>query len=166
MANEAYLNNATRIYFSGASGADIAFSVEGLANAAGWVSAQKDLGVAPRPYRFKWSCEVQWQATPNQGGVLELYVASAPDHDASQISGDCGTSDAALGDIDMRRNMKFIGAVVSENAAANEVCVSNGVFEHYERYISLVAYNSGGSAVNATDTNFRLDLVPFYDQGQ
>lgn len=166
MANEAYVSVGTSILFNGEAGAGTAFSMEGVANAAGRVSAQRDLGAAPRPYLFRWSCEVQWQATPTQGAVLELYVAGAPDTDATQIDGDVGSTDAALGDVDMRRNLKFIGAVVSENAAASEVCVASGIFEHYSRYISIVGYNAGGSSINATDSNFRFDLQPVAIQGQ
>lgn len=162
MANESYINKGTALLVNGEAGADIAFSVEGVANGAGRVSAQIDLGVAPRPFIYAWSCEVQFQATPAQGSGLELYVAGAPDDDATQIDGDIGASDAALGDVDMRRNLKFIGFVTSENAAASEKCVKSGIFEHYDRYLSIVAYNASGASVNATDSNFRFDLQPVY----
>lgn len=166
MANELYIDKGTAKLAGGEAGADIAWSVEGLANAAGRVAAQYDLGAAPRPYLFEWSCEVQFQATPTQGKGLELYIATAPDHDATQIDGDCGNSDAALGDVDMRRNMKLIGYVVSENAAASEKCVASGVFECTFRYLTLVAYNDSGASVNATDTNFRFDFRPLFGDPQ
>lgn len=166
MANEVYLLKGSSLLFNGEAGAAVAFSVEGLTNAAGRVSAQKDWGAAPRPYTYEWSCEVQWQATPTQGSVLELYVAGAPDGDSTQIDGDVGASDAALGDVDMRRNLRYIGCVVSENAAASEACVASGRFEFPQRYMSVIAYNAGGATINATDSNFRFDIVPVYYQGQ
>ena len=166
MANEAYIRNGTSKRIDGATGADYAFSVEGLTNGAGRVSAQIDWGAAPRPAIYEWSCEVQWQATPTQGAVLELYVAGAPDADATQIDGDVGNADAALGDVDMRRNLRYIGCVASENAAASEVSVASGTFEFTQRYMSIVAYNAAGATVNATDTNFRFDIIPVYWQGQ
>ena len=162
MANASYVNNGTALLFNGEAGADVAFSVEGLADAAGRTSAQHDAGAAPRPYLYTWSCEVQWQATPTQYGVLELYVAEAPDADATQVAGDQGVADAALGDVDSVRNMRFIGAVVSENAAASEKCVASGEFVSYSRYFSIVAVNNGGSTINATDSSFRFDLTPRY----
>ena len=162
MANETFIDNGTAKLINGEAGADVAWSVEGLTNANGRVSAQIDLGVAPRAYMFKWSCEVMFDATPTQGLGLELYKAGAPDADATQIDGDIGASDAALGDVDMRRNLKLIGYVVSENAAATEKCVASGMFEHYERYLSLVAYNASGATVDATDSDFRFNLVPFH----
>lgn len=166
MANEAYINNGTALLINGEAGADYAFSVEGLANAAGRVSAQIDLGAAPRPHLYTWSCEVQFQATPTQGTGLELYVATAPDGDVTQIDGDVGASDAALGDVDMRRNLRIIGTVISENAAASEKCVVSGTIELKTRYVTIVAYNASGASVNATDSNFRFDLQPKYLQGQ
>lgn len=162
MANETFIGKGTALLVNGEAGADIAFSVEGLANASGRVSAQIDLGAAPRPYMYSWSCEVQFQATPTQGSGLELYIAGAPDSDATQIDADIGNADAALGDVDMRRNLKFIGFVTSENAAASEKCVKSGLFEHYDRYLTIVAYNASGAAVNATDSNFRFDVQPTY----
>lgn len=166
MANEAYIKTGTALLISGAAGADYAWSVEGITSGAGRVSAQIDLGASPRPGLYKWSCECQFQATPTQGLGLELYKAGAPDGDSTQIDGDIGSSDAALGDVDMRRNLKGIGYVVSENAAASEACVASGVFEHVDRYLSLVAYNASGASVNATDTNFVFTLHPYSWQGQ
>lgn len=166
MANESYIRKGTSVLFNGEVGAGVAISMEGVTNGNGRVSAQKDWGAAPRPDRYSWSCEVQWQATPTQGGTLDLYIATAPDSDSTQIDGDVGTTDAALGDVDMRRNLRYIGSVVSENAAANEVCVASGEFTCSQRYMSLVGYNGGGATIHATDSAFRFDIVPVYDQGQ
>ena len=166
MPFEAYIAVGTSILFNGEAGANVAFSVEGVANGAGRVSAQRDLGASPRPAMYAWSCKVQWQATPVQGGVLELYVAGAPDADATMIDGDVGNADAALADVDMRRNLHYIGAVTSENAAASEVCVASGSFEHFDRYISIVAFNGANATINATDANFVFRLAPVYWQGQ
>lgn len=166
MANEVYINKGTSVLFNGEAGAGVAISAEAVATANGRVSDQKDWGAAPRPDRYAWSCEVQFQATPTQGLGLELYIAEAPDADNTQISGDCGSTDAALGGIDMRRNLKFIGYVVSENAAASEKCVAYGEFYSTARYWSLVVFNASGATINATDSNFRFDVVPVYYQGQ
>lgn len=166
MANESYIKHETSRSINGEVGADVAFSVEGLADGAGQVSAQLDLGQAPRPYIFAWSCECQWQLTPDQYGTLDLYIATAPDGDSTQIDGDVGASDAALGDIDMRKNLKYIGSVVSENGAASEKCVASGEFATMQRYLTIVAYNDGGSAINATDSNFQFILDEKAQQGQ
>ncbi len=164
--SKAQVLTGTAFLVGGEAGADVALSAEGLASASGRVSDQHDLGASPRSYSFSWSCEVQFQATPDQGGTLDIYIAGAPDADATQIDGDIGASDAALGDVDMRQNLRSIGSVTSENAAASEKCVASGTFTHYSRYISFVIYNGAGASINATDTNFRLDITPFDIQGQ
>jgi len=166
MANEDYIITGTALLVNGEAGANYAWSVEGLTNANGRVSAQIDLGAAPRPYKFKWVCEVQFQATPTQYKGLALYKAGAPDGTATRVAGDIGQADAALGDVDMRYNLEYVGYVVSENAAASEKCIATGYFEHYDRYITLVGYNDSGAAVNATDSNFVFTLQPIAHQGQ
>ena len=166
MANEAYVAVGTSQLFGGEVGADVALSAEGVANAAGRVSTQKDWGAAPRPFMYRWSCEVQFQATPTQYATLDIYIAEAPDGDSTQVSGDVGTTDAALSDVDMLRNLKFVGSVVSENATASEKCVASGIFSSYSRYFSAVIYNDSGATIDATDTNFRLDIQPVSVQGQ
>lgn len=166
MANEAYIKTGTALLVNGEAGAAYAWSVEGLTNNNGRVSAQIDLGASPRPGLYKWSCEVQFQATPTAGAGLELYKAGAPDGDATQIDGDIGATDAALGNITMRRNLTSFGFVSSENAAASEKCNNSGVFEHADRYLSLVAVNASGATVNATDSNFIFTLQPYSWQAQ
>jgi len=166
MANEAYINKGTAKTVGGGGTPDVAWTMHGLANAAGRVSTQIDWGALPRAARYEWSCEVQWQATPTQGAVLELYIATAPDSDSTQIDGDVGSTDAALGDADMRRNLRAIGAVVSENAAASEVCVASGEFTSTARYMSIVGYNAAGATTNATASNFVFIIRPVYWQGQ
>ncbi len=166
MANELYIANGTSQLFNGEAGANVALSAEGVTDGAGRVSAQKDWGAAPRAFIYDWSCEVQWQATPTQYGTLDLYIAEAPDGDATQVAGDVGTADAALGDVDMLHNLKLIGRVTSENAAASEKCVAHGVFVSYARYFSAVVMNNGGATINATDSNFRLDIQPKAVQSQ
>ncbi len=165
MANEAYIRKGTSKLVNGAAGADVAFSIEGRGTGAGWVSAQIDWGAAPRPATYEWSCEAKWQGTPTQGAVLELYVAGAPDADSTQIDGNVGSTDAALGDVDMRRNLRYIGCVVVEDATT-AIRVSSGSFEFTQRYMSIVGYNGGGTSLDATDSNFRFDIVPVYWQGQ
>lgn len=166
MANESYIRKGTSKLCNGEAGAAVAFSMEGVTNTNGRVSDQIDWGAAPRPMWYEWSCEVQFQATPTQGLGLELYVAGAPDGDSTQIDGDIGATDAALADGDMRRNLRFIGYVVSENAVELEKCVASGKFHFTQRYMSIVGYDASGASVNATDTNFRFDIVPIYVQGQ
>lgn len=166
MAGEAYINKGTSLLISGVAGANYALSAEGVLNGAGRVSGQIDLGAVPRAGMYDWACEVQFQATPTQGKGLEIWAACAPDDAATMIDGDVGQVDAALGDIDMRYNLQFVGYVVSENAAAGEVCRASGQIMLTKRYVSIVIYNDSGATINATDSNFVFKLTPVYWQGQ
>jgi hypothetical protein len=166
MSGELYIALGTQVKINGEGDADYAWSAQGLTNTAGRVSVQIDLGAAPRPYLFKWWCSCMWQATPTQGAILELYKVGAPDGHSTLIEADIGTSDAAMGDVDMRRNMDYIGACVSENAAAAEMCNKGGVFEHYQRYLSLACYNGAGATLNATASNFIFYLQPVFGKPQ
>lgn len=171
MANEAYINKGTAKTVGGGGTPDVAWTMHGLANAAGQVSTQIDWGALPRPARYEWSCEVQWQATPTQGAVIELYIATAPESDNTQVDGDVydggALTDVGLADdADMRRNLRAIGAVVSENATASEKCVASGEFNCTSRYMSIVGYNAGGATINATASNFVFIIRPVYWQGQ
>lgn len=153
MANAIKFNASAWFLVNGEAGAATAWSMEGVTNAAGRVSAQIDLGVLPRGATIDWQCEAQFQATPTQGKGIELYAAGA-DQSSSRIDGDIGATDAALGDVDMRRNLYQFGYVVSENAAASEKCIASGRFPWTQRYLSFVGYNDSGATINATDSNF------------
>jgi len=148
MANEAYVAIGTAIKINGEAGAAYAWSIEGVANGAGRVSAQINLGDDPRPGLYEWHCETQFQATPTQGAGLELYLAFAPDFDSTM------------------RNLRYIGMVVSENAAASEICKASGLVEITSQYVSVVGYNASGASINATDSVSLFYLVPVAWQGQ
>lgn len=165
MTSKSFITQESTVKINGEAGADHAWSVEGLSDGAGRVSIQIDLGVAPRASIFDWSCKVIPQATPTQGKTYDFYIATAPDDDATQISGDVGNADAALGDIDQLRNLKRIGLVVAEEANTTDM-VAPGSFVTRQRYLSLVIFNDSGSAINATDSNFVFKLTARAHQGQ
>jgi hypothetical protein len=165
MTSKAYVLTETALKFNGEAGADVAWSMEGVTDGAGRVSAQYDLGAGARAFEFDWSCELLWQATPVQYQALELYIAGAPDGDSTQISGDIGATDAALGDIDQVSNLQLIGTVVVEDAGVTKM-VASGSFEFSNRYITIAGLNNGGATINATDSNFIFTLTPKSIQGQ
>lgn len=166
--SQSQIQEGTALQISGVVGADYAWSVEGLTNNAGRVSAQIDLGADPRDPYLQWWAEAQWQATPTQYKTLDIYAAIALNGFASDVAGDVGTSDAALGDVDQLRQfgVSMIGQIVVEDAGTT-VMRSGGWFFYPYRYLSLIAYNNNtGATLNATDSNFDFQLVPFNFQGQ
>jgi hypothetical protein len=163
--SKSFITAESTVKINGEAGADHAWSVEGVVDGAGRVSVQIDLGGAPRASIFDWSGELLSQATPTQGGTGDFYRAGAPDDDSTQIDGDVGASDAALGDVDQIRNLHYIGSVISEEADTTKM-VSSGTFTHTQRYLSLVFDNNLGATVNATDSNFVFKLTARAWQGQ
>ena len=166
MPTNVYIDNGLSLLLNGEVGADYAFSVEGITNGAGRVSAQIDLGPAPRPYVYQWSCEVQFQATPTKGKGLDLSYATAPDDDATQIDGDIGAVDAALTSSDDVNGLIYFDSVNSRTGVASEKCVESGEISITTRYLSIAAIDNSGASVDATDTNFRFNIQPKVSQGQ
>ena len=165
MTSKAYVLTETSIKVNGEAGAGVALSAEGLVDSTGRVSAQKDWSAGARAFEYDWSCEVLFQATPTQYKTLDLYLATAPDNDSTQIDGDIGAADAALGDVDQLRNLQYIGSVVVEDAGTTKM-VASGEFSNSKQYHSYVIYNDAGAAINATDSNFILTVTPKAIQGQ
>ena len=163
MTSKAYILDETQISFNGEAGADVAFSMEGLTDGAGRVSAQKDWGSSARAFKYKATVSAQWQATPTQYGTLDFYLAES--NDGTIIAGDVGSSDAALGDLDQVKNLIYIGSLVVEEA---DTTVMRAIleFESKARYFSVVGVNNGGATLNATDSNFDFLVTPFSVQGQ
>lgn len=160
-----YVKEGTGLKFNGEAGADVAFSMEGVANGAGRVSAQKDWGADPRPYTYQLSVELTMQATPTQYASVDFFISEALVDDATQRSGDEGATDAALGDVDSVKNMKYVGSLVMENAAA-EKFVASFEFVSYAQYWSLVMLNNSGATTSATDSACVALVQPLYIESQ
>lgn len=160
MANKIYVAPETSLLFNGeASGITAAWSVEGLATASGRVAAQWDRGTGSKPAFYHAQAKVQWQATPTQYGSLDIYAAFAH-ADSTVIDGDVGASDAALGDVDQLKNLIHVLSVIAEEADTTVMVASRPQFYIPARYVSLVAYNTAGATINATDSNFKFWLTP------
>jgi hypothetical protein len=147
---------------NGEADADYAWSVEGISDGNGRVSARIDLGAAPRGHLLRWRGQYKTQSSPTQGNALKIYVSAS---DGTYEDGNVGTSDAALSDSDVLRNLTQVGQIIADEADTTNM-ISGGVFSCYERYLSLVAWNDTGAAINATDSNFIFFLTLLKDQYQ
>ena len=164
MANLVYIEPGTTLKINGEGDADYAWSMESLANGAGWVSIRIDLGAPPRADRYEWLCKVLWKANPTQSNLLELYL-SEWGQSTTNSAGDVGATDGALSDADQRRNLFRFGQVVAEDAATTAM-VAMGEIWTPSRYISLVGWNAGGAEINDTDSNFLFELTPIPNEIQ
>lgn len=155
----------TALKFNGEAGADVAFSMEGVATGAGWVSAQYNLGASARDWQITWYCELLCQATPTANNTVDFYAVGAPDNDATMVTGDVGQTDAAWTVENTLHNLYHLGAVTIDTADTSKQ-VAQGVFEWSSRYLSILGWNASGAAINATDSNFIFNVQPYVIQGQ
>lgn len=156
MPNKIYVNPGTTLSFDGTAGANVAFSVENIATNTGWVSARYDRGIGAQPSIYEWRSSIQWQGSPTKGNGMHFYLAAS---DGTNVDGDVGTADLALGSEDQLVNLIPIGMVVVETSGTTKM-VASGRFTCTSRYMSMVAFNRGGTTTNITDSNFTFEVTP------
>ena len=134
------------------------WTMNGLANGAGRVSSQIDLGPASRPRRFRWDAVAVFNATGLvQYEELEFYAAGTLQSDNTKVHGALGVTDTALSDTNQVRNLDHIGSVVVEDVTTNEM-IAGSEFEFSGRYLSLVGFNNAGGSL--TTLSFTLEQIP------
>jgi hypothetical protein len=163
MANLIYVADGSLLTFK-SSGGSALFTPTSLAQNAGRVSTQLDLGAAPRALRYEWRASSKAAGTVVVGDTLVDIYASTQDVTSTGIQdGTPGLVDAALATIEKARNMQWIGALIVEATAA-AVIQSSGIIELTARYVSIVWVNRLSTAValsaTATDHLFTLQAKP------
>ncbi len=120
---------------------------KGLANNAGRIGAQVDLGAGPRPAAYRWRAKVKSGSNgsnPTLNGVIEVYLATS---DGAVVDGNVGTSDGALASSDKRANLQRLGVIVVDKADYAESFQASGDVVILPRYVSPVFYNASGQAL-------------------
>lgn len=165
MANKVYINPETAVVFGSEVGDDVAWTTESVADGAGRQSAIHDLGAAPRTDRYLLEFWSQLQATPTVGSSIELYIkewgseSGTEDHPTN----DDGSSDAAVSAEDKLRNLRLVGTMVVDEAAANVEMGFKTVVEIGVREFQLVLWNATGASItsDAAETKARVTPLPF-----
>jgi len=127
-----------------------------------------DLGAVPRAKFYRFRFWTQFQATPTLGSLLRLYAktggseTATPDHPDN----DDGTGDIAISAEDKLRNLRQIGNVVVDQAAANIEMVISGTIEITERHVAFAFWNASGATVTADAAETKLRLTPVLDEIQ
>lgn len=152
-----------------ASGGNVTFTPKNIANGAGRISARADLGAFPRPTRYRWYAENQCQATTPVVGYLIRYYLVFWDDDTTPGRGwgDTGTTDAAFNTENDLRNIRYIGSLVVDTAAADVIFSGGGedIYIPY-RYVSVVVWNASGASLTNDDTEHQFILTPVYTDVQ
>lgn len=162
MANQIKQVLGTPIVFKSASG-DVVFTPTSLGAAAGRQSARYDFGTAAAPRRFAWRAWAKTTATSVIGEILEVYLAT---DDGTSPDTDHGTSDAALGSAEYRRNVQFLGAAQVYKTNTAHVIVASGIVEIGHRYGAVAFWNATANSLSTTATDYGFSLTPIIDEIQ
>lgn len=143
-----------------------AFNVKQLANNAGRIGTQVDLGAASRPAAYRWRAKAKSGSVgnnPTLAGVIEIYLSTS---DGATQDGNLGTTDAALSSADKRANLQRLGVIVVDKADYAESFQASGDVVITSRYVSPVLYNATGQAFSNTDADHLFQLTPLLDEIQ
>jgi len=132
------------------SGGDVAFTLTALANNAGRVSAQLDLGAAPRPVLHRLSVSAGFAAALAYGAMLHVYIigSDGTTHDGEVL----GTADAAVTALSKFNNATPVGSVVADGQTDNDRQNKSFIVPIYHRYVQVGLWNSMGQAFEAVGT--------------
>lgn len=156
------------------SGGDVAFNLKNLSNAAGRISTRLDLGAYPRATRYRFFAQAQWQATPTQYNLMQFGLVfwddeSTPGDASGGITQatDSGTRDGStsIAQTDLI-GLYACPPIVVRAAAASTIFTAGGIVRIDTRYVSILGWNAGGSALVNTDglSFVRLTPLPFESQ--
>lgn len=157
MTNKVYHNIESSITFSDSTG-DVAITLNNLGYGAGRCSARYDRGTGSVPTRYKVKGVFQFDSAPAEGETVDIYISES---DGTNEDGNIGTADAAVSDSDVLKNLKYVGSVVVPNTNADEDFIASFVTNIYERYFSVVVWNSStADNLQATDDVNKVIVTP------
>jgi len=160
MANEILVKQATSVVWT-SSGGDEALNLASLADGAGRQGDEHDFGVT-FPSRMRVLLEVDFNAAPTAGEVVDVYWASS--HDGVDYDGECGGSDAAYNSEDDMKRLHYVGSLVCSNDT--DLQRQSWVFFLPARYGLPVVSNQSGQALTSTGTDQVLTATPLVDEIQ
>ncbi len=148
------------------SGGDALWTPKNISNGAGRLATRLDLGsmASGRAAWFSWYAENQCQATPTLGAVIRYYiVAWNDDATPGDADGAVGATDAAFATEAKLRNLRFVGNVIVDAAAADTVFSKSGMIYLPFRYVSLVCWNASGATLTNDAAEHKFTLDPVYE---
>jgi hypothetical protein len=140
-----------------------ALQFSSLAQNALRVGARFDLGIYPRPIFLRFSCDLQWVATPTANRGAEFIFFPWDDDGTPGLDfGVVGAADATI-TATKRFNGRRAGSVRVEAAAVGPFR-GGDLVQWPWRYISPAIYNDGAVALAAFATyQPTLTITPYYE---
>lgn len=171
MANEILTKSGTPIVWK-ASGGTYAMTMASIANDEARQGAKGDLG-ATRAARYSFLAEINMDAVPTAGNVIEFWWSSSPSATAgTQNTGAGNGTDSAYtgstgGTVDETKlQLQFIGALVLTPDADTVIQIQEFIFFPLQRYGMPVLVNKSGQALEGDDDSHRITITPLIDEVQ
>lgn len=165
MATNAVFQKAgTAVQWTDTTG-DLAMTLNNLAAGAGRQGAVKDWGVltTARATRYHFRFLVQQETAGVVGETIDLYWKGG---DNTDFDNDDGTGDIALSAEDKLKNLKYLGSIVVDEAAADVDLSISGVFENFDRTGQPVVFNNSADNLQATNNVSFVTVTPIFDDIQ
>lgn len=164
MANAVKIRTGTPLVFNDAA-TNVAFTLDSLANGAGRISAQADLGAAPRPYMYEIRVSAQFAAALALGAELRVYISTSDGTTPDAVK--AGTADAAVAAESSLYNAQFVGSVIADGTTDNDKQQRSFRVPIYARYVQIALWNAMGQAFEPAATYASYcSLTPIYEEIQ
>lgn len=162
MANKIYINPETPIIFADTAHAseDYIITLSALAADGVRVSAQGDLGAAPRSEWYTWRAFIDgFNTAPVVGETVDFYLASSDTSGAGTEDGDVGVADAAGATADLP-NLLYLGSATVQTTTTTDELIASGIVRIAARYVSVVVHNNTADALETSTHSFTLTGTP------
>lgn len=165
MSNDILQKDGTAFTFKSTGGSAL-WTPTSLANGAGRLSTQLDLGASPRAYKFQWRLVLKFVATPSVGFLVRPYLLEAGSAATTYQDGIIGLTDAAIATEAISMYAGKLLGPCGIQTAGTAFQVWSGRCKIQSRYVSLMLWNASGAALSATATDHEFRLEPVNDQVQ
>lgn len=160
MANEILQKQIADIVWTSAGGDEV-LTLTSLADGAGRMGEEHDFG-ATFAIRVRLSLEVDFNAAPTAGEVMEVFWSSS--HDGTVYDGECTGADAAYNSEDDAKRLHFVGVLVASNDTDPQR--TSWVFFLPARYGLPVVFNQSGQVLTNVGADQIVTVTPLIDEIQ
>ncbi len=137
------------------AGGDETLTLTSLADGNGRQGDEHDFG-ATFPERIRVMLEVDFNAAPTAGEVVNVYWASS--HDGTDYDAECGGADAAFNSEDDAKRLWWVGALSASNDTDPQM--ASWVFFLPARYGLPVVMNQSGQTLTNVGTDQIVTVTP------
>lgn len=162
MANEVLVKNGTTVTWrESGQGGTYTWTLASLATNTGRKGPKHDLGTT-RAGRYRFRVKVDFASNPTAGAPVGVYLATSDDD--SLYDGNLAAGDGAASDVDVLRQLLFVGNLPCDNVTTTQV--AHFEIETGARYVFPVLFNAGGQAFSSTATELSLAITPIVTELQ